>query len=266
MAKQSGLHQIRGKVGEHSYYKQTGVNTGLIRSINQGMSQRVKTGDEYASTRLNNSEFAGAANVAGLLGQMVEPKFRPMILPFSQSKIAKAVLELARQSNLPWGARVVSSDNTPELASILTSQSKRNYSEFVSLSFTRTAANALNVAAVYTSAQASLMESLGINVLTIDVTLFDVATGKFNNVSGKIQKGYLRKRAFDHLFDVEDVDPSGADHDLSLDVASFSPTAELFNGHQFAVVVVLPARQIGGRIYTMQEYCSFVAVQVPAQA
>lgn len=42
MAKQSGIHQIKGKVGEMSYYKQSGVSSGLIRSINPSMSGRVK--------------------------------------------------------------------------------------------------------------------------------------------------------------------------------------------------------------------------------
>lgn len=266
MAKQSGLHQIRGKVGEHSYYKQTGVNTGLIRSINQGMSQRVKTGDEYANTRLNNSEFAGAANVAGLLGQMVDPKFRPMILPFSQSKMAKSVLELARQSNLPWGARVVSSDDTPELASILTSQSKRTATDFIDISMSRTSASQLSLTIGYTAAQATLMESLGITHLTVKATPFDLATGKYNSVDGKIQKSYIRKRADDYPYDLEEIILEDSETTDTITVSTFSPTAELYNAHQFIVIVVLPARQIGGRIYTLQEYCSFIAYEIPAQA
>lgn len=266
MAKQSGLHQIRGKVGEHSYYKQSGISTGLIRSINQGMSSRVKNGEEYANTRLNNNEFGAAGNVAGFLGQMVDPKFRPMILPFSQSNMAKAIVELARQSNLPWGARVVSSDDTAELAAILSAQSKRNPQEFLSLSFTRFSATSLTVSANYTEAQASLMESLGINYLAIKAIPINLATGKYNNATGKIQTGYIRKGEPEWVIDLEEVDPTGAQSSTQLEVTDgFTPTPELYNGHQFAVVVVMPARMVGGRIYTLQEYCSFLAVALPAQ-
>lgn len=267
MAKQSGLHQIRGKVGEHSYYKQTGVSTGLIRSINQGMSSRVKNGDEYANTRLNNNEFGAAASIAGFLGQMVDPKFRPMILPFSQSNMAKAIIELARQSNLPWGARVVSSADTAELAAILSAQSKRNPQEFLTLSFSRSAATSLSVSADYTASQASLMESLGINYLSVKVVPINLATGKYNNATGKIQKGYIRKGEPEYVIDLEEVDPTGSGSTQNVTVTDgFTPTAELYNGHQFVVVVVMPARMVGGRIYTLQEYCSFLAVELPAQA
>ena len=137
MAKQSGLHQIRGKVGEHSYYRQTGVSAGLIRSINQGLSARVKNGPEYANTRLNNREFGAACDVAGILGKLVVPKFRPMILPFSQSRMAKAVLEIAREHVQNWGERVVTSEDTSRLCDVLTAQSKRSTDEFVTLSATR---------------------------------------------------------------------------------------------------------------------------------
>ena len=109
MAKQSGLHQLRGKVGEHSYYKQTGVASGLVRSINQGMSARVKTSEEYANVRLNNAEFGQAGRIAKVLGQFITPKYRPMILPFSQSKMCKIILDaIKKDTTHPWGQRNLS--------------------------------------------------------------------------------------------------------------------------------------------------------------
>lgn len=267
MAKQSGLHQIKGKVGEYSYYKQSGVTSSLIRSINQGMSARVKTSDEYANTRLNNSEFAGAANVAGLLGKMVTPKFRPMVLPFSQSNMAKALLDLARQNNMPWGKRVVSANDTPEIAAILSAQSKRDYSDFVSLSVTRGSSTAATLAYSYTAEQGTLMASLGITKLTITGVQIDLATGKFNNVTGKIQSGYIRKRDSVILSDAEDVNPGeGGGLTEDIVVSGFTPTAETFTGHQLVVFVVLPLRTLGGVDHILQEYCSFLAVELPATA
>ena len=71
MAKQSGLHQLRGKVGEHSYYRQTGISSGLVRSINQGMSARVKNDEAFLNTRLNNAEFGQAGRIASVLSDIV---------------------------------------------------------------------------------------------------------------------------------------------------------------------------------------------------
>lgn len=264
MAKQSGIHQLRGKVGEHSYYRQTGITSGLVRSINQGLSSRVKTSDEYVNTRLNNSEFAGAANVAGLLGKMVSPKFRPMILPFSQSRMAKSLLELAKKSSFPWGARVVSAADTPDIAAILSAQSKRDYSEFVSVDVTRDSETAASASVSYTTDQATLMSSLGINALTVSAVLYDVASGRFNNVTGKIQSGYLRMRYKVLVFDNSSVAAdSGLSEEESLIVPSFAPTPELYYGHRFVVFVIMPKRIVGDVSFVLQEYCSFVCVQLP---
>lgn len=130
MAKQSGLHQIRGKVGEHSYYKQTGVSSGLIRSINQGMSARVKTGEEYANTRLNNAEFGQACRIAAVLGKLVTPKFRPMILPFSQSKMAKMILEEIKTKTGNWGERNLGTGDVDTLVRALNSTSKNDFDSY----------------------------------------------------------------------------------------------------------------------------------------
>lgn len=266
MAKQSGLHQIRGKVGEHSYYRQTGVSSGLIRSINQGMSERVKTSEEYANTRLNNTEFGAAGNVAGLLGQMVQPKFRPMVLPFSQSKMAKAILKVARQNTADWGKRVVTSDDTAKLCDILSSTSKRNPNEFVSLSVTRDSLTQATVGYAFTADQASLMASLGITNLTVVATQFDLATGQWNPLALEMATGYFYQRDSVRPVDndgiVAGVENSGSE---TMEVNQFTPEAN-HSGHQIVVFVVLPSRQINGVAYILQEYCSFVAMPLPANA
>lgn len=265
MAKQRGLHQIKGKVGEHSYYSQTGVSGGLIRSINQGLSARVKNDAAYANTRLNNAEFGGACGVAGALGAMVVPKFRPMILPFSQSNMAKKVLELARANSGDWGTRVVTASDTPELASILSEQSKRNPSDFVTLTAERTDATTLTVGYDFTATQATLMSELGINGFNIKVVQIDLATGKYviSGGEGRINKSYIRMRD-EHVFIDEVIAGTGNSDSEDLTVASFAPTPELYNGHQLVVFVVMPTRSINGVAHVLQEYCSFYAMQMPA--
>ena len=264
MAKQSGLHQIKGKVGEYSYYKQTGVSGGLIRGINQGLSARVKTGDEYANTRLNNSEFGAACNIAGLLGKAVVPKFRPMVLPFSQSKMAKMVLELARESSAGWGERVVPANSSAELAEILQSTSKRDFNEFISVSLAATGTlNQYEFSFSYTDAQASLMDSLGINGFNILLCGYNIATGKYNSTLKRANNGVIF-RQFAESIQVT-IDPGEGDEgSKTFTMLPYSPAATLYNGQQLVVAVIMPIRTINSVDHILQEYCSFVALALPS--
>ena len=264
MAKQSGLHQIKGKVGEHSYYRQTGIASGLIRSINQGLSARVKTDAAYANTRLNNVEFGGACNVAGLLGGIVLPKFRPMVLPFSQSSMAKKILELVKASSGAWGQRSVTAADTEQLAAILSATSKRNPLEFLSLSLEDDGSGTGNVicGASWTAEQASLMASLGISSVAVKFAQYDVATGKYNAVEFKIAAGYSFERVTVEL-DASVVAGTAHSETDTMTVQSFS-TLPIFTPHQLIVAVVLPIREVNGTSHILQEYCSFKAFKSPA--
>ena len=266
MAKQSGLHQIKGKVGEYSYYNQTGVSGGLIRSINQGLSARVKTGAEYANTRLNNQEFAAACNVAGVLGKLVVPKFRPMILPMSQSKMAKEILNVAREHPASWGQRVVTSADTARLCEILSSMSKRDVNEFVSLSVERADADTINVGAAFTADQSTLMSSLGITDITVKVVQFNVATGLWVPAGQMMTTSYFETGGSALPFDVQGVEPgSHSSNTENIECSPFIP-APNHNGHQIVVFVVMPIRTINNVKHILQEYCSFAAFEVPAGA
>lgn len=264
MAKQSGLHQIKGKVGEYSYYKQTGVSGGLIRFINQGLSARVKNDEAFANTRLNNQEFGAAANVAALLGQCVTPKFRPMILPFSQSKMAKEILKLAREHTANWGQRVVTSEDTARLCEILSAMSKRDAAEFVTVGVERDSATAATVSAAYSGEQATLMKALGIDSITILAAQYDIATGQWVPFAQEMSTGYKNLRDAVSPFD-DYVVVSGAEAHTTegLVVEQFIPEAN-HSGHQIVVFVVMPSRTINRVSHILQEYCSFVAMPLPA--
>lgn len=264
MAKQSGIHQIKGKIGEYSYYKSTGVQGGLIRSINQGLSERVKKSAEYANTRLNNQEFAAAANVAGLLGKMVVPKFRPMILPFSQSRMAKEILKVAREHTINWGQRVVTEDDTARLAEILSAQSKRDAKEFISVDLDRTAADSLDAIGEISSEQSTLMSSLGITNLTIRASLFDLATGQWVPFAQVMSTGYVNYKNNATVFDSENIIAGNAyESSETMSVEEFIP-APNHAAHQIVVFVIMPERTINNVTHILQEYCSFVAMPLPA--
>ena len=264
MAKQSGLHQIRGKVGEHSYYKQTGVSSGLIRSINQGLSARVKHDEAYANTRLNNQEFGAAANTAALLGQCVTPKFRPMILPFSQSKMAKEILKVAREHTANWGQRVVTSEDTAKLCDILSAISKRDPAEFVSLHVNRVSATSAEAGGEISAAQATLLASLGITDFTVTFAQFDVATGQWVPLAQEMSTGYFVRKDNGYIWDAQGIDAGQSlSGNESFDVAQFIPEAN-HSAHQIVVLVVMPMRSINNVQHILQEYCSFVAMPLPA--
>lgn len=264
MAKQSGLHQIRGKVGEHSYYRQTGVSSGLIRGINQGMSARVKNGEEYANTRLNNQEFGAACNAAGLLGQLVVPKYRPMVLPFSQSKLAKELLRLARQNTEDWGQRTLASDQVSQICDALNATSKRNFDEFVSASVTRSSATLGTVRGEVSADQASMMASLGINEVTLIARVYDLATGKWNDIVKEMATGYFYTRDVVSVLDKSAIYMGSATENAEDYITDqFVPEAN-HSGMQIIVLVFLPAKVVNDVSYTLQEYCSFKAMPIPA--
>lgn len=264
MAKQRGLHQIKGKVGEYSYYSQTGVSGGLIRKINEGLSARVKSDAAYANTRLNNQEFGAAAETAALLGKTVVPKFRPMILPFSQSKMAKEILKVARENTANWGQRVVTSADTAKLCEILSAQSKLNALDYVELSIARTAADEADLEGVLSSSNATMLASLGITNLTITGSLYDIATGQWVPLAQQMSTGYYYRQITVDLANAESIS-AGVEKNFSetIGVNEFIPEAN-HAGHQIVVFVVMPSRDVNGVTHILQEYCSFVAMQLPA--
>lgn len=264
MAKQSGLHQIRGKVGEHSYYRQTGVSSGLIRGINQGMSARVKNGEEYANTRLNNQEFGAACNAAGLLGQLIVPKYRPMVLPFSQSKLAKELLRLARQNTEDWGQRTLSADQVQQICDALNATSKRNFDELITASVARTNATSGEASVSFSRDQADTLISLGVTSVTVIARVYDLATGKWNDVVKEMATGYFYTRDVVSVYDDYELLPGSDDSNSeNFNTDTFVP-APNHAGMQVVVFVFLPSRKINGTSHTLQEYCSFKAMPLPA--
>lgn len=124
MAKQSGIHQLRGKVGEMSYYRQAGVVPGLARRINQSMSSRVKTSDEFANTRLNNDEFKKANQYATLAFHSVNPSWRTMFRRFAIATMTKRFLEYIKAGTGYWGNRIPTTSFGPMFEDVLENYAK----------------------------------------------------------------------------------------------------------------------------------------------
>lgn len=258
MAKQSGLHQLRGKVGEHSYYKQTGITSGLVRSINQGLSSRVKTADEYANTRLNNAEFGQAGRIAKVLGMFITPKYRPMILPFSQSKMCKLLLESIKQdSTAPWGKRNISStvDGVTVLVNALNFVRKNDPESYgVSISMGE------DELLVHTDdvMMPSKLAAIGADGYEIRV----VACAPW--IGSATDDGYGDSYARGLNYDLTDVDP-GSDLHVNYEFRSAPPQGWPAFRHDFFVVIVMPFRTVNSSKYILQEHCTYFASEVPSE-
>ena len=124
MAKQKGIHQIKGKVGDMSYYQSAGVPGGLIRRIPEGLSSRVKTADEYANTRLNNDEFKNAAAIASLAFRAVPNRKSSMMRRFAVAEMIKEALQYIKEGTGTWGVRIPSATFDNIITDLLENHSK----------------------------------------------------------------------------------------------------------------------------------------------
>lgn len=256
MAKQSGLHQIRGKVGEHSYYRQTGVESGLIRSINQGLSERVKTDQAYVNTRLNNAEFGQACKIAARMIQYITPKFRPMILPFSQSKMAKLILEQIKVSNGAWGQRNFTDPQGEVSSSLLSTLAKNNFDEYGLTLTNDQETNPLTLICDEVIAPAKLA-AIGADGYNVRVVFTNTWVGDINATTGKYADSFARGNNYDEAA----VLPGMA---YQLDEAVYPlnpPTGWPAHGIRMIVVIVMPYRTINSTKHILQEHCSFKAFQ-----
>lgn len=256
MAKQSGLHQIRGKVGEHSYYRQTGIVPGLVRSINQALSGRVKTGEEYANTRLNNAEFGQAGRIAAVLGQFVTPKYRPMVLPFSQSKMLKVIIEAIKAKTGTWGQRNLGASDVEVVTQALNATHKNNPDEW-GLSYGIDSDDQFVVAAD-TNIFPSKLSGIGADGVDIVLLACRPWIGTFVESTGKYAASYARANVYQDF-----IEDGGSDVAFDYEFRP-APTQDWPATYvDFFVVVILPFRRVNNTKYTLQEHCTFEAMGMP---
>lgn len=276
MAKQVGIHQIRGKVGERSYYRTKGVEAGLSRSINQGMSARVKTGAEYANTRLNNAEFKNANAIATVAFNSVNTRKRGMMRNFAISAMTKGALEDIKQGSGAWGVRLPQTELDTLICDLLEKRAKGGVydSEFGTIGEIELSnAGGYSVELSLSAAQAQALKDLGIDAFVI--------------VPSKCLAGEIIVDELPRLFAGNTigapqsitVNPSaGADVTINGSVATPSSVGMSQSGYSFAkedpnhgfylCITFLPQREQDGNLYTLQEYCTFVAIplgQIPEE-
>lgn len=276
MAKQSGIHQLRGKVGEMSYYRTKGVAAGVVRRINQGMSQRVKTGDEYSNTRLNNAEFKNANAIATAAFNSVNTRKRGMMRNFAVAEMTKRALEDIKQGTQAWGVRMPVTELDQLICDMLENYAKggKYDGQFGSISTIELDSNgAFTVSFEIAGATMQTLKDLGID--------------GFYVVPSKCLAGEILVDNLPRLFsgmniglpEVIIVNPENTDTlDLTGSLSTPASVGMSPSGYEFAVsdpkhgfylvATFLPYRQVGSQRYTLQELCTFVAVplgQIPEE-
>lgn len=274
MAKQIGIHQIRGKVGERSYYRTKGVEAGLSRSINQGMSVRVKNGEEYANTRLNNAEFKNANAIATAAFNSVNTRKRGMMRNFAISAMTKAALSDIKEGTGAWGVRLPKTELDTLICDLLENHAKGGvydglFGVIGNIVLTNQGQVTLPIA--LTAEQQQTLLDMGINGMQVVVSkclageiLVDGAPRLFAGNAVSV----FAPRLFDGSEDV--------DIDLDFNVGTPAYVGMSQSGYTFAqqdtkhgfyaVVTFLPFREKSGARYTLQEFCTYVAVplgQIP---
>lgn len=257
MAKQFGIHQIHGKVGDMSYYRQSGVKGGLIRGINPGMSNRVKTSLEYANTRLNNQEFATATKSGALLLDAVQPRFRPMFNQFRNARTSAQLLGIIKGNTGTWGNRMLNNDNAAAIASVMTSASKQPMSNLVNASLTfNSTEEEVTISLV---ASDSYREELlrigadGVDILAKTIGFY-FASPSAQGADGQPERSfYLVQESVEN-------EMANDDTDIEFNAELARPNLSVLGAHMFIpfiYLVVLPYRMVGGQKHTLQEGCRF---------
>ena len=267
MAKQTGLHQIRGKVGEHSYYRQSGVSSGLIRGINPGMSSRVKTSPEYANTRLNNKEFKTASRVAASMIDGVVPRMRPMFNTFKNAKLSASLLEIIKSKTTGvWGRRNIGVSDRAAACVAINKLAKNNFSNLLTVTLGEyDGDNDTQIFNVDSASSAvEVLQSMGATGLAYTIHHVQVYEGNpTDDESARSENIVVLGPTTEQQVAVENFPLDETEHvdHLSPDLTLLSTRTLL----SFYCVVAMPIRTVGSTDHILQEGCTFAYFADPEQ-
>ena len=271
MAKQTGIIALRGKIKGQSYYGSK-VGGDLVRTINEGMSARVKTAKEYVNTRKNNSEFGMCGDFAGSIIKPITQRWRFILDSIATGKMVKAMKELAvLDSTSEWGKRGVKLANYGTIYEKFNSFSKNEIPAEL--------ANVLGAGVTYASDTNKVqipeagtitqsfideMTAIGADHYSLLVYGLNVAKPTFDATAGVYSKAistltYVSAMSQNHQI-LEVGEDLLADNNGSLLVSPVN-TESVFGG---LLVVLLPEKTIGGQANILQQHCSAYMVPVTA--
>lgn len=263
MAKQSGIHQLNGKVRGMSYYRQKGVEEGLARSINAGLSKRVKEDAAYQNTRLNAREFGSAGSFAGACISAISERQRTMLKDFATGACAKVVRDIIiGDTSHPWGERqLVGTDWQKFMLDVLSNFAKVDFASNVGGVWDVAVAEAGGAATWTPNAElpagwGSLLAAKGATGATVDMYAYKV---NLLDLGGKSLKGESSVAL------VGSVDATLGEAATITEAATigaeFTGVQEA-NTLQGVLVVVKPYQEVNKVKYIRQELCTFAIFEV----
>lgn len=272
MAKQIGIHRIKGKVDGRSYYNSQ-VGGDLSRNINQGMSQRVKTAPEFLNTRLNASEFGGAGKAAGQVIRPVSQRWRYLLNPIATGELAKLIKQLmAQDTTNPWGERQVLLSSMPLIQERYNSLSKNPMlssvvSALATGSVSTDATTFVLADNIYrlTSDEDSYLRGLGAEGITFQYWDFRARLPKFNPASGKYEVESLRNdftlaATYDIEVGANEEFIDNGEHSIGLANAVPQNSASGLGG---ILCIMLPYKVVNNVKYVLQQHCSCYWTALP---
>lgn len=262
MAKSSELLALRGKVAGKSFYAMKGVEGTLVRSINEGLSNRVKNDAAYANTRLNAAEFGSAGNFAGALIRTVSKRWRYILKAFSTAAMTKALRGMIQLDDEgAWGQRtVVHSGWITEVIQSLQMMVKNAYEETFANDINVSVSSGTLTAVISVKATDSVeLREQGVDGVRYEVYRQVASAPSFDENVSKFTKSI----ASDAILASADVGIGSAQTVTATQSDYVEPSGDSIN---CVLVVALPYRTVGGQTYVLQELCSCKWVEITAGA
>lgn len=269
MAKQKGNHLYHGKLGGEVFYMQKGVGA-VVRTQNEGMSERVKSAPEFANTRKNSSEFGGAGKLAGLAVRTVSQRWRYILDPFATGKLAKLIYEQVKLDTAnPWGERELPATSMAAIQEAYNRFSKNEMEQAIVLSINSATFDAdeglfnISTEAIMSVDFVNRMKSFGADRVSVNIYAMECAKPQFDPASGKylINPAHNTLRLIDEkTTDVEVEGEFFGPGSWSATSAEVQNTTESLGG---ILVVMLPMRTVNNVDYVLQEHCAAYWKTIP---
>lgn len=272
MAKQKGIHRLSGKVDGMSYYSSKNGGS-LVRSINAGMSERVKTAKEYLNTRKNNAEFGMCGDLAGAIVKAITSRWRFILDSIATGKLVKVIKEaIVLDTTDNWGQRKVQTSSYATIQEAFNSLSKNEFPSTIAEGFKNLVNynegdGALTCVAGFkvTSELIAELQAIGATGfyldayrLGVDIPEFIAASDAYSKADTTLQKLYSFSKDIDSPTTTTDIIPAETSEvcdEFGQGDNSFMPQAFL---------LYRPYRKVGSDYAVLQQHCAAM-VYVPEE-
>lgn len=264
MAKQTGIHGLRGKVNGMSYYSSKNGGS-LVRKINEGLGERVKSSREYLNTRKNNAEFGACGDFAGAFIGAITSRWRFILDSIATGMMVKAAKEaIVLDVTNPWGQRVIPETHFPLLHSTFNGLSKNAMPEAIVDGFKAnlkyvTGTSSLTVQDDITVGDElkQHLADIGASGFSVDVYHLAVEMPNFDSGANVYTKARPRMAHLDNV-SKDIASPTADSNILAADTAAPCDDFDQSDASVMPVAFVLfrPYRTIGGEKSVLQQHCA----------